>query len=114
MSGSNGKTLTLTEATFDTEVLQSSLPVLVDFWAPWCGPCRAVGPAVEQLASEFEGRARVGQVNIDDEPGLAERFDVQSIPLLLFFRGGEVVDQVLGAVPKQVLSDKLRGLVGQA
>ena len=105
-----GKQLTLTEASFDSEVLQSSEPVLVDFWAAWCGPCQMIAPAIQELATDFEGSAKVGKVNVDTEQALAARFGVQSIPTLMFFQDGKVVDQVIGAVSKKVLADKLRAL----
>ncbi len=105
-----GKQLTLTEASFDSEVLQSSEPVLVDFWAAWCGPCQIIAPAIQELATDFEGTAKVGKVDVDTEQALAARFGVQSIPTLMFFQGGKVMDQVIGAVPKKVLADKLKAL----
>ena len=105
-----GKQLTLTEASFDSEVLQSSEPVLVDFWAAWCGPCQMIAPAIQELATDFEGSAKVGKVNVDTEQALAAKFGVQSIPTLMFFQDGKAVDQVIGAVPKKVLANKLRAL----
>jgi len=108
------KYVTLTTENFAAEVLQARRPVLVDFWAEWCGPCRAVGPAVEQLAAEFEGRATVGKVNVDEQPDLARRYGIRSIPSLLVFRGGQVVDQVIGAQPKSVLAAKLEDAVKAA
>ncbi len=105
-----GKQLTLTEASFDSEVLQSSEPVLVDFWAAWCGPCQMIAPAIRELATDFEGSAKVGKVDVDTQQALAARFGVQSIPTLMFFQNGKVVDQMIGTVPKKVLADKLRAL----
>jgi len=102
------KYLTLGTDNFETEVLNSSQPVLVDFWAAWCGPCRVIAPAIEQLASEFEGQAKVGKVNVDDHPHLAAAYGISGIPTLLVFQNGEVVDQIVGAVPKQVLAEKLK------
>jgi thioredoxin 1 len=104
-------TIHATEATFATEVLQSDVPVLVDFWAEWCGPCRAIGPMLEQLATETAGQAKIVKVNVDEARGLASQFGVTSIPLLLFIKGGEVRDQVVGAgTPKDTLKAKLLAL----
>ncbi len=102
--------LSLTEVNFDREVLESSQPVLVDFWAAWCGPCRMIAPAIEELATDFQGSAKVGKVDVDAQGALAARFGVQSIPTLLFFHNGEVVDQVIGGVPKSALAAKLSAL----
>ena len=104
---SEKKTLTLNRDNFEREVIEQSGPVLVDFWAEWCAPCRAVGPIVEALAEEFDGRAVVGKVDIESEPALAKRFDVRSIPTLLVLRNGEVVDRIVGVVPKKRLADAL-------
>ena len=103
--------LTITNANFDEEVLKSPTPVLLDFWAPWCGPCRMIGPVVDEIAEAKAGQAKVGKVNVDDEQNLAMRFRVNSSPALLFFKNGEVVDQVVGAVPKATLLAKLDALV---
>jgi thioredoxin 1 len=94
-------------AEFDSVVLKSDLPVLVDFWAVWCGPCRAVAPAVDAIAEEFAGKAKVYKVNVDDEPEIAQRYGVQSIPTLAIFHEGKIVDQLLGAHPKSAISAKL-------
>ncbi len=101
------KTITLTASNFDREVTGSDLPVLVDFWAAWCGPCRVVGPIVDAIAVEYQGRVRVGKVNVDEEVDLASRFGISSIPSLLIFRSGDVVDRVIGAVPREALTRRL-------
>ena len=103
----NAHPLTLTEENFKREVLASELPVLVDFWAAWCGPCRALSPLVEELAEEYAGRAKVGKLNVDEHPGVAAKYGIRSIPTLLVFQNGEVIDSAIGAVPKSVLRGKL-------
>ena len=100
-------TLTLTTDNFSAEVLQSEQPVLVDFWATWCGPCRMVGPLVDQLGAEYAGKAKVGKVDVDAQRALAAQFQIQSIPALMVFKGGEVVESVLGAKPKNFLAAML-------
>ncbi len=102
--------LHFTDASFKTEVLESDQPVLVDFWAEWCAPCKAIGPVIEAIATEFEGIARVGKVDVDENKSLAQRYAIGSIPSLLFFRDGEVVDRVQGVVPKGELTGKLTEL----
>ena len=103
--------LEITKDNFDTEVLQASHPVLVDFWAEWCGPCKMIGPLVDAVATELEGKATVGKVNVDNEQDLARRFNITSIPTLLFFKDGEVKDQIVGAnVTQDSLKAKLEAL----
>jgi thioredoxin 1 len=105
-----GKTLELTDATFD-EAIKGEKPVLVDFWAEWCGPCKMIGPAVEELANDYEGKAVVAKLNVDENPQITARFGVRSIPTLLVFKNGQIVDKQVGAVPKSVLASKLQAQV---
>ena len=100
--------LELTDANFDELVLKSDKPVLVDLWAEWCGPCRMVGPIVEELAKEYEGKAVVGKLNVDHNPNISMKFGIRSIPTMLFFKGGQLVDRQVGAVPKAALETKLK------
>jgi thioredoxin 1 len=93
----------VSDVSFDQEVLKSDLPVLIDFWAPWCGPCKAISPVVEELAKEYAGRLKVVKMNVDDNPQTPSRYGVRGIPNLILFRGGEVADQIVGAVPKAQL-----------
>jgi len=101
------KTFEVTEANFQKEVLESTEPVLIDFWAEWCGPCRMVGPIVEELSQEYDGRAVIGKVDVDSNPNISMNFGIRNIPTLLFFKNGQVVDKQVGAVPKGVLAGKL-------
>ncbi|MCW5912921.1 MAG: thioredoxin [Cyclobacteriaceae bacterium] len=106
-----GKTIELTDSTFD-QAISSEKPVLVDFWAEWCGPCKMIGPVVEELAGDYEGKAVVAKLNVDENPQVTARFGVRNIPTLLVFKNGQVVDKQVGAVPKSVLSQKLQAQVG--
>lgn len=104
-------TLAITDANFEELVLKSDKPVLLDFWAEWCGPCRMVGPLVEQIAQEFEGRAVIGKVDVDSNPSVASKFGIRNIPTILFFKDGEIADKQVGAVPKNTLVAKLEALL---
>ena len=110
----DAKYITATEENFKSEVLESSQPVLVDFWAEWCGPCKMIAPAIEELAADFDGKAKVAKVNVDEQPNLAQEYGVRSIPTLLFFRDGKVREQLVGAVPKDALAEKLNDLIAVA
>jgi thioredoxin 1 len=98
-----GKITEVGDNNFETEVLQSSVPVLVDFWAPWCGPCKTIAPIVEELAGEYEGRLKVTKLNVDDHPTTASRYGIRGIPNLIILKGGTVKEQIIGAVPKSKL-----------
>lgn len=100
--------LQITESNFDEEVLRSSVPVLVDFWATWCGPCKMISPIVDQIATEMAGVAKVGKVNVDDNAALANRYNIRSIPTLLFFKNGELADTVVGATSKDNIIARLK------
>ena len=100
-------TIEITDSNFEEVVLKADKPVLVDFWAEWCGPCRMVGPVVEELASEYDGKAVIGKVDVDNNPEVSLKFGIRNIPALLFFKNGEIVDKQIGAVPKSVLAEKL-------
>ena len=105
------KYITLTDDTFKTEVLEAKQPVLVDFWAEWCGPCHAIAPVIEELAADFKGRVKVGKLDVDDNPVTASEYHVYSIPTLLLFKEGQIVDRVIGVVSINVLAEKLNALV---
>jgi thioredoxin 1 len=109
MTMSEGGDLTnVTDANFDTEILKADLPTLVDFWAPWCGPCKIVGPVVEELAEEYEGRIKMGKMNVDENPVTPGKYGIRGIPTLIVFKNGEVVDQIVGAVPKGHIEDLIK------
>lgn len=104
----SGRPTVLTDASFQQEVLNASgPPTLVDFWAPWCGPCRVVGPIVDQLAKESDGRYRIAKMNVDDNPMTASRYQIASIPTMLIFKNGSLIDRIVGAQPKQIIVERL-------
>ncbi len=103
--------LEITDANFEEVVMKSDKPVVVDFWAEWCGPCRMIGPVIEEMSGEYEGRALIGKVDVDQNPGVSAKFGVRNIPTVLFIKGGEVVDKSVGAVPKGQLTDKLDAIL---
>lgn len=107
-----GKTIELTDSNFE-ETINTDKPVLVDFWAEWCGPCKMIGPIVEELAGDYDGKAVVAKLNVDENPQTAAKFGIRSIPTLLVFKGGQIVDKQIGAVPKSVLAQKLAAQVAQ-
>lgn len=101
--------LELTKENFEAEVLNSSIPVLVDFWAPWCGPCKMLGPVLEELSAEYQGKVKIGKVNVDNEGELARQYNISSIPALKFFKNGSVVSETVGALP----ADRIRAMINQ-
>jgi thioredoxin 1 len=113
-TGMGKNTVELTDSNFTDTVKTSAVPMMVDFWAPWCGPCRLIAPIVDELAGEFTGKLQVGKVNIDENPGVASQYNIRAIPTLLFFRGGEVVDILRAAVPKDQLQKKIEEVIGVA
>ena len=108
----NTMALEITDANFDEIVMQETeKPVIVDFWAEWCGPCRMVGPIVQEIGQDYEGKVVVGKLDVDSNPGVSVKFGIRNIPTILFFKNGEVVDKQVGAVPKQILVNKLEALM---
>ncbi len=104
-------TIEVTDGNFDEVVINSEVPVLVDFWAEWCGPCRMVGPLVKEIGQEYEGRAKVAKLDVDSNPEVSAKFGIRNIPTILFFKNGKIVDKQVGAVPKNVISSKLEALL---
>jgi len=104
------KPTTITDENFETEVINSELPVLIDFWAAWCGPCKMIAPIVEELAVEFDGKVKIGKLDVDENQQTAIKYGVRSIPTVLLIKGGEVKDTIIGAVPKNVFVEKLNSL----
>ncbi len=101
------KPIEITDANFQNEVMNSDTPVLIDFWAVWCGPCKMIAPVVEEIAKEYDGKLKVGKVDVDNNPQISMQFGIRSIPTLMVFKGGKVVEQIIGAVPKRNLIDKV-------
>ena len=104
--------VTLQDATFETEVLKSDVPVLVDFWAVWCGPCKAIAPTVEELAKQYKGKVKIAKMDVDEHQQVPQQYGIRSIPTLLVFKGGRVVDTIVGAVPKSKLEESLKKAIG--
>ena len=103
-----GNVLEISDQTFDQEVINSATPVLIDFWAPWCGPCKAIAPVVEEVAGTYAGRLKVVKMNVDDHPSTPQRYGIRGIPTLIMFKGGAAVDQIVGGVPKSRIEDMIK------
>lgn len=108
MAGNVGE---ISDSSFQQEILESSIPALVDFWAPWCGPCKSIAPVLEEIATEFGGKLKVAKLNVDDNPQTPTRYNVKGIPNLVFFKAGKVVEQIVGAVPKEQLIAAIKKLI---
>ncbi len=106
-------TIELTDDNFESEVINSDVPVLVDFWAEWCAPCRTIAPAIEEIATEYQEKAKVGKLDVDNNQQVAMQYGIRSIPTLLIFKDGEVAEQIIGAVPKQQIEGKLKNSIGE-
>lgn len=100
--------MTITDQNFETEVMKSNVPVLVDFWAEWCGPCKALGPTIDELADQYAGKVKIAKVNVDENPNTPGRFRIRGIPTLLLFKGGQLVDQLVGAHPKNAIDEVIK------
>lgn len=112
--GQESSPIVITDQTFEREVLQAGRPVMVDCWAPWCGPCRMVGPIMDQLAAESAGRYRIAKLNVDDNPQTSARFNIASIPTMLIFKDGKLIDRIIGAQPKQAIAERLQTAIRSA
>ena len=110
-AGFVSSSMTITSGNFDEEVLRSSIPVLIDFWAPWCGPCKMIGPIIDQLAEEYSGRLKVCKVNVDEEPALAQQHGIVSIPMMILYKDGSIVHQKAGAAQKQEIETLFKNLI---